>query len=135
MVIATKCLELSLPAIPSSVRVARAAVTEAVSPFASEELAGDVRLCVSEAVTNAIRHAYGPEVAGAEVDVLVVRLEEELRVVVRDAGRGFDLPDADASPGGFGLHIIARVAARHTVQSGDDGTTVSMSFDLAHATD
>ena len=130
MVTATKCLELSLPAIPSSVRVARAAVTDAVAAFATEELAADVRLCVSEAVTNAVRHAYGPEPATGEVEVLVVRLEDELRVVVRDEGRGIDeLP----AGGGFGLQIIARVAARHTLHGGENGTTVSMSFDLRRA--
>ena len=127
MVIATKCLELSLPAIPSSVRVARGAVSEAMAPFVSDELADDVRLCVSEAVTNAVRHAYGPEVANGEVGVLVVRLEDELRVVVRDEGHGIDEPPAG---GGFGLQIIARVASRHTLHGGDSGTTVSMSFDL-----
>lgn len=127
MVLATKCLELSLPSIPSSVRVARGAVSEAIAPFVSDELADDVRLCVSEAVTNAVRHAYGPEVANGEVGVLVVRLEDELRVVVRDEGRGIDEPPAG---GGFGLQIIARVASRHRLHGGDSGTTVSMSFDL-----
>jgi anti-sigma regulatory factor (Ser/Thr protein kinase) len=127
VVIAAKCLELSLPAIPSSVRVARAAVTEAVAPFASDELTDDVRLCVSEAVTNAVRHAYGPDDTGGEVEILVVRLEDELRVVVRDHGRGIDEPPAGR---GFGLQIVARVAARHTLHGGEEGTTVSMSFDL-----
>jgi anti-sigma regulatory factor (Ser/Thr protein kinase) len=130
VVIATKCLELSLPAIPSSVRVARGAVSEAITPFVSDELADDVRLCVSEAVTNAVRHAYGPEVADGEVGVLVVRLEDELRVVVRDEGRGIDEPLAGE---GFGLQLIARVANRHTLHRGDIGTTVSMSFALGRA--
>lgn len=129
MVTATKCLELSLPAIPSSARVARAAVAESVAPFASAELAADIRLCVSEAVTNAIRHAYRPGDNG-EVEVLVVRLENELRVVVRDEGHGMEKPHDGQPTGGFGLLIIGRVAPRHAVHTGDDGTTVSMSFDL-----
>ena len=69
----------------------------------------------------------GRRSTNGEVGVLVVRLEDELRVVVRDEGRGIDEPPAG---GGFGLQIIARVANRRTLHGGDTGTTVSMSFDL-----
>ncbi|HZE06287.1 MAG TPA: ATP-binding protein, partial [Solirubrobacteraceae bacterium] len=51
--------EARMPATPSTVRQARdAAVRVALSVDASEEELQRLRLGVSEAVTNAVRHAY-----------------------------------------------------------------------------
>ena len=50
---------LSLPATALGVRAARSAVDDVVRRLSTDdELRRDVRLCVSEAVTNVVRHAY-----------------------------------------------------------------------------
>ncbi len=71
---------------------------------------------MSEAVSNVVRHAYGTR--RGDVDVVVERENEELRVVVRDEGQGMR---RDASkrrtPGGYGLKIIDAVAERLTITS------------------
>ena len=73
----TALLELWLPAIPSSIRDARVAAGEVVTELGgSERLVDDVRLCVSEAVTNAVRHAY--EAVPGAAQICLWREDDEL---------------------------------------------------------
>ena len=125
------CLELSLPAVPQCVRPARHAVAEAVASLAStKRLVDDVRLCVSEAVTNVVRHAYGRR--RGQVDIVVERDDGELTVVVRDAGVGMPPPKRRHESGGFGLKIIDELAKESTIsQTAEGGTEVAMVFDLS----
>jgi len=126
----TTCLELSLPALPRCVRAARLAVAETVAPLAStERLVDDVRLCVSEAVTNVVRHAYGRR--DGRVDIVVERDDDELTVVVRDAGVGMPPPSRRPASGGFGLKIIDELARENRIsRAPGGGTEVAMVFDL-----
>jgi anti-sigma regulatory factor (Ser/Thr protein kinase) len=78
----------------------------------------DVKLLVSELVTNAVRH---PD-SGTGIDVEVAVTAGNVRVVVTDPGHGFSKPDVkappDDSPGGRGLLIVERVASRWGVSPG-----------------
>ncbi len=134
MIPLTTCLDLSFQATPSSVRKARAAVGEVVSGLVRDKrLVDDVRLCVSEAVSNVVRHAYGTRRGGA-VDVRVEREDDELAVVVRDEGMGLRASGGRAKAGGFGLKIIERVASRHTIETKPKaGTEIRMVFALGPA--
>ena len=89
----------------------------------------DVRLLVSELVTNAVRHA---DLTGGDVIELVVELaDQKLRVEVRDPGGGFvpSAPSPDpARPSGWGLYLVAELADRWGVDS--DETTLVW-FELA----
>ena len=124
------CLELALPAVPTSIRRAREAVGEAVASAGGDHrLADDVRLCVSEAVSNVVRHAY---VGGSrsEAEIVVEREEGELKVVVRDTGKGVT-PGKRAKSGGFGLKIIDKLTTRYSFRSKPSmGTEVRMVFRL-----
>jgi two-component sensor histidine kinase len=126
----TTYLELALPAVPASVRRARIRVAETVTSIAeTDRVVDDVMLCVSEAVTNAVRHGYGAAGKGT-IEIVVVRVDGELEVVVRDSGVGFDKAEKGESTGGFGLGIIAKLAKRHNVKSTPEGTEISMAFEL-----
>jgi len=127
---ATTCLELSLRATPSSVREARNAAGEIVAEFTvSDRLVDDVRLCVSEAVTNVVRHAYGTK--RGSVEIVVEREDDELVVKVRDEGMGMTASNRRGKPAGFGLKIIEKVATRHTIESAPKtGTKIRMAFAL-----
>jgi anti-sigma regulatory factor (Ser/Thr protein kinase) len=85
----------------------------------------NARLLVSELVTNVVRHVDRAE--GADQICLVVEQDDSrLRVEVRDRGAGFEpAPRADQqdTASGWGLHIMAQLAARWGVES-DDGTRV-----------
>jgi anti-sigma regulatory factor (Ser/Thr protein kinase) len=122
------CLQLTLPAVPGSIRTAReAAASSVVKSARGQRLADDVRLCVSEAVTNVVRHAYGR--GTGEVDVVVERDDGAVSVVVRDRGKGMTKAERDGRIGGFGLKIIEKVADRSRIRSTpDSGVEVEMVF-------
>jgi anti-sigma regulatory factor (Ser/Thr protein kinase) len=89
----------------------------------------DVRLLVSELVTNAVRHA---NLAAGDVIRLVVDVSTRtLRVEVHDPGGGFvpTEPSPDpARPSGWGLYLVAELADRWGVDS-DDRTLVWFELD------
>ena len=78
-----------------------------------EDLLNDIRLLVSELVTNSVRHAG---VAAHECVRMQVQVTEStVRVEVADRGEGFEpVPrDGDRSrPGGWGLYLVDQLADR-----------------------
>ena len=84
----------------------------------------NARLLVSELVTNAVRHV--PAKDGDEISLVVEREGDRLRVEVADRGPGFaPQPRADTkdASSGWGLHILAKLAARWGVET-DRGARV-----------
>jgi serine/threonine-protein kinase RsbW len=97
------------------------AVRAVALPVLGEEGAGDLELALTEAVTNVIRHGYGPE--GGPVRVEAEVLGDQMQLCIFDWGRpipgealagagarrfDFDPDDLDALPaGGMGLSLIA----------------------------
>lgn len=111
-------LERELPASPEAAAEARQALEE-LPPLPDGRLR-DLRLLVSELVTNAVRHAA---LARGDVIRLVVDVDEAgLRVEVHDPGGGFvpapPQPDP-ARPSGWGLYLVAELADRWGVYSED----------------
>ena len=114
-------LELTLPAEPGSVAMARARVCEAIAPQFTDGEVDTLRLLVSEVVTNAVRH--GGSTRPVE---LHASWNSEVRIEVSDHGEGFTPePRAGAldEPGGFGLLLVGRLADRWGVET-EGGTTV-----------
>src|SRR3954464_8142871 len=122
-------LELTLPARPENVAVAR----HAIGGFADvlevpDQTLADVKLAVTEACTNVVVHAYpngeGPMALRATV------VDDVLRVIVADEGRGI-LPRADSPGLGLGLPLIATLAESLELGTGvNDQTEVCMTFRL-----
>ena len=93
------------------------------------ELAEDVRLLVSELVTNSLRHTGTSEIA-----LEVWSSDEVVRVAVTDRGTGFDL-DGPPTPGdasGWGLFMVDRLADRWGVET-DGQTRVWFELTRPHA--
>lgn len=84
-----------------------------------------IAIALSEAVGNAICHAY-PDMAG-EVDVAVILDDLGVWIIVADGGVGVDHPPAHAGLG-LGLNLIDQLSSASTVDSTSDGTTVTMRF-------
>jgi anti-sigma regulatory factor (Ser/Thr protein kinase) len=107
-----EAVRIELEAGPEAAAWARNAlfaVEEAVEP----ELMADVRLLVSELVTNSVRHSgvASPDPLGLEVEVG----SGTIRVEVRDSGPGFEPRQRDndrSRPGGWGLFLVDRLADR-----------------------
>ena len=119
--------EISVPATLTSIRSVRNwAARIAVEEGADSQLASDIKLCVDEAVTNAIVHAYDED--SGLVEVSVESDGRELTVLVRDEGKGVDQFRQEGELG-FGLKIIDRLTRRYMVSSAPAlGTEVRMIF-------
>jgi stage II sporulation protein AB (anti-sigma F factor) len=95
---------------------------------------GALALCVSEAVTNAVLHAYNSDRAAGRVRVHAeCHPPEHVRVRVRDEGSGL-APRLDSPGIGLGLPIIAQMADSSEIRVPEDGgTEVCMRFRLDDA--
>jgi integral membrane sensor domain MASE1/anti-sigma regulatory factor (Ser/Thr protein kinase) len=123
-------IDVALEPTPRSAALARAVV----APLADElgpQAYEDLRLLVTELVTNCVRHARltGPERIQLRVQVGA----DVLRVEVRDPGVGFEPRLEQPRPdqvGGWGLHIIDRLADRWGLLPGTAGTALWLERDL-----
>jgi anti-sigma regulatory factor (Ser/Thr protein kinase) len=113
-------LELKLPIDIDSAAAARHAIDD-MSTQLPEDQIGDVRLLVSELVTNALRHG---ELAESDHIVLRVAVSEgAVRVEVSDPGKGFEPSPSVEDPtsaDGWGLYLVATLSDRWGVERGAD---------------
>jgi serine/threonine-protein kinase RsbW len=120
-------LAANYPATAENVPQIRAAVVEFArrAGMGKERIEG-LRLAVSEAVTNVVRHAY-PGGTGL-VGITASQASDELWVLISDSGRGHQSPSPN--PGlGFGLGIIAHECDDLVLtERSDGGTEVRMRF-------
>jgi anti-sigma regulatory factor (Ser/Thr protein kinase) len=119
-------LRLELPAEPRSVRDARQAVSEVAARFGAP--VADVALCVSEAVTNAVLHAYRDRGGLGTIRVCADVTHDGLfRVVVDDDGVGM-VPRLDSPGLGLGLPTIGALAVDIAITGRTPGSSVCMQF-------
>ena len=122
-------VRLSVPARPENVAVVR----HVLSGFAEAlrlptEMVEDMRLAVTEACTNVVRHAYDGEQSGPIEIVLRPDDGDELEVIVSDAGRGLQ-PSPDTAGPGLGLPLIASLVHRLEIQHAPRaGSRLAMTF-------
>ena len=99
----------------------------------SDETLGDLKLAVTEACSNSVRHAYSDGREGA-VQVIYELHADRLVVEVRDDGMGFApgeaLPAADGSlsEGGLGIAIIRELADELELGPGVSGKGSRLRF-------
>jgi serine/threonine-protein kinase RsbW len=119
-------VRLTFPAKPDYLLLARLALAGlARSVPLDPELLADLKLAVTEACGNAVRHAYGE--GDGPVSVAFVAGEDRLEMIVEDRGSGLDIGELrewDAEKqrdGGMGMAIIREIVDELDVQSGPDG--------------
>lgn len=125
----TTDVKLTLPARPENVSVIRhvlGAFAEALR--LPDDLVEDLRLAVTEACTNVVRHAYPAGVPGP-VEISIVPTEGGgVSVVVSDHGRGIG-SSSDTNGPGLGLPLIAAIADKVELQPvPGGGSRVAMTF-------
>jgi serine/threonine-protein kinase RsbW len=111
-------IRLTIPAKPEYITLGRLALTGIARMRARplpQEVLGDLKLALTEACTNSVRHAYAGE--QGTVQIVYELHPDKLVVEVADDGEGFeppavtDLSDEDElSEGGLGIAIIQAVA-------------------------
>lgn len=122
-------LNQTYEATPDAVAEGRAALAEfAAQSGADGEQVESVRLAVSEAMTNAVLHAYRGEPGTIYVNAAVVA--GELWILIADDGCGLE-PRADRPGLGLGLGLIAQVSDDFAIVSrASGGTEVRIRFNL-----
>jgi len=131
-------IRLTFPAKPDYLLLARLALSGlARSVPLDPELLADMKLAVTEACGNAVRHAYG----GGEgpVSVVFVAGDDRLEMIVEDRGSGLDpsaIREWDVEKrvnGGMGMTIIRELVDKVDIAPGADGrgTVVRMTKYLA----
>jgi serine/threonine-protein kinase RsbW len=109
----TNVIRLSIPAKPEYITLCRLALTglARVRSF-PDELVADMKLALTEACSNSVRHAYNGD--AGKVDILYELQADRLIVEVCDDGSGFDIAEDDESDelteGGLGIAIIRSIA-------------------------
>ena len=132
---------LTFPAKPDYLVLSRLALSGLARayPFNPDVLA-DLKLAVTEACGNAVRHAYEDEAEDGPVTVSFRVDAETLEILVEDRGSGLVSPDREWTmpeepESGMGLAIIRTVVDELDVSRGDDGrgTVVRMTKSLGEA--
>jgi serine/threonine-protein kinase RsbW len=110
-----RLVRLRIPAKPEYITLVRLALSglSRLRPL-DEETLGDLKLAVTEACSNSVRHGYGTEGDGT-VEISYELRPDRLVVEVEDDGPGFD-PNQPAlvgdglTEGGLGIAIIRAIA-------------------------
>ena len=101
-----------------------------IAPTLPRTLVEDVRLLVSEIVTNSVRHGGGN---ATPVEIRLALTDRTIRVEVTDSGPGFQAPAQPSPhtdrPGGWGLLLVDRIANRWGVDP-SESTTVWFEIDV-----
>ena len=114
---------LRIPAKAEYITLCRLALTGlAQLREIGDDTMADLKLALTEAVSNSVRHAYGPNGDG-HVEITYELKLDRLGIEVIDDGEGFD-PDEtpsfegeELSEGGLGIAIIRAIADEFEIQS------------------
>jgi anti-sigma regulatory factor (Ser/Thr protein kinase) len=122
-----------VPAVPAALRRLRHELMAWVlAAGVDESRAGDIVLASYEALANVADHAYGAS-GGGVVDVDASVSPGRLEVVITDHGQWrTPVPDPQlVSLRGRGLLLVRAGADRADIASGEQGTVVTLAWDLA----
>lgn len=122
------------------VRVVLAAAA-AIDPDSRDDRVDDLRIAVSEAVTNAVE-AHKAAGTDSHVEVRCFTSGHQVEVTVRDRGPGFDPDSVEPAPdaedprrllfeNGLGLPLMRKLVDRTDIQTGDEGTLVRLVIDTS----
>ena len=107
-------VRLTIPARPEYITLCRLALTglSRLRPLSEETLA-DLKLAITEACSNSVRHAYPDN--GGHVEISYTLTGGTLEIEVCDEGEGFEpagsaQASGDLSEGGLGIAIIRSIA-------------------------
>ena len=107
-------VRLTIPARPEYITLCRLALTglSRLRPL-SDEMLADLKLAITEACSNSVRHAYPGD--GGRVEISYTLTGGTLEIEVCDEGEGFEPGGSaraagDLSEGGLGIAIIRSIA-------------------------
>lgn len=138
-------VELHIPAKAEYIQLVRTVIGEvaSINPNLNLGRIADLRLAVSEAVTNAYREHTRQNIE----DQIVIRCDlskGKIEIEINDQGAGFDpdqipsLPDSEDPnrlnhESGVGFSLIQELSDETVVEVGEEGTKVRLIFNLNEA--
>ena len=138
-------IEISIPVRVDYVQLVRAVVGSlaATNPELSTARIADLRLVISEALTNAIR-AQEKNSISERLTVLCKLTDLAVEVEVRDKATGFEVdsipdllptesPERLQHERGLGLSIMREMSDGLEIKSGPDGTVVHMTINSSNS--
>jgi serine/threonine-protein kinase RsbW len=134
-------VRLTIPARAEYITLCRLALTgiARVRDLPDEVLA-DLKLALTEAASNSVRHAYSGNDDAGVVEISYELRHDRLVIEVSDEGEGFDPAEADGEPeelseGGLGIAIIRAIADEVEIgtQPGGKGSRLRFEKDLGSA--
>jgi serine/threonine-protein kinase RsbW len=129
-----RIVRLTIPARPEYITLCRLALTglARLRPI-SDELVADLKLALTEAASNSVRHAYGD--GKGVVEVAYELYGDRLVIEVNDEGEGFDPADdsdlgdlENLTEGGLGIAIIRAIADEFALSRGPHGRGSRLRF-------
>ena len=127
-------IRLTIPARAEYITLCRLALTGIARVRSlSDELLADLKLALTEAASNSVRHAYREGYAG-DVEISYELLPDRLVIEVTDAGGGFDPVAVEGAPeelseGGLGIAIIRAIADQVEIGRLPDGRGSRLRFE------
>ena len=119
----TRSVHLRIPAKAEYITLCRLALSGlAQLRSIPDDTMADLKLALTEAVSNSVRHAYGEDGDG-HVDVTYELRPDAIRIQVLDDGEGFDPDESpsfegeELSEGGLGIAIIKTIADEFQLES------------------
>ena len=124
----TDTIHLRFPARSEYLLLARLAVTGVARRMGlNGKDVADLKLAVTEACSNTVRHAY-PASQPGEIELAIVADDDRLELVVEDHGAGITTPLPEApdpsEQGGMGIALIRAVVDDLEIGRTSDGGTV-----------
>jgi serine/threonine-protein kinase RsbW len=130
--VGSQAIRLTIPAKAEYITLVRLALSglSRLRPL-SEEVLGDLKLAVTEACTNSVRHGYAN--GEGTVEILYELQPDRLVVEVADDGPGFDAAGDEPSEenlaeGGLGIAIIKAVSDEFEAGEREDGQGSRLRF-------
>jgi serine/threonine-protein kinase RsbW len=129
-----RIVRLRIPAKPEYITLGRLALTglARLRPL-SDELLADLKLALTEATSNSVRHAY-PDAEGW-VEISYELQGDRLVIMVTDEGEGFDAAESaevddleNLTEGGLGIAIIRSIADEFELGKGPGGKGSQLRF-------
>jgi serine/threonine-protein kinase RsbW len=127
-------VRLTIPARAEYIALCRLALTGiARVRDLSDEVLADLKLALTEAASNSVRHAYAGDDHAGMVEISYELLPDRLVIEVTDEGEGFDLAEPDGPPeelseGGLGIAIIRAIADEVEIGKQPDGRGSRLRF-------
>lgn len=133
-------IEMRLPASAKYVSLIRLTLSGVFSRAgATYDDIEDAKIAVSEAVTNAVKHAYKDGVVVGMINLCFEIFEDKIKIIISDQGESFDYEETKAQlgpyqenenidflrEGGLGLFLIESLMDEVTVDK-KSGVTISM---------